>query len=398
MVPDRSEASRPRSRPQWLWLCLIVIVGAAGFSGWYWHQQERPGRVEELRGVEAAAAGHFAIAEQDWETGIQKDPTFPGCYQRLGDLYLALHDYPDAVTNYTQASRLQPQNGSIFKQLALAQIANGNNQAAFPAAKRAYELLPQDANAAAAYGALADQQLDVGDAYPALKRAHQLAPNDLHVTLNLAKTEMDMLNMNAAEKHLASYLRTLPNDPLACYLMAVIYNQKPRTPANLHTALMYAQRAYTSGQYPDNLYTLLGQLELDAGQPAAAKSICLQGLQKEPTDRQLLNILIACNARQGHMAQAAQLSARLQTLMLQQNQIDHLQHVVKFNPANLSAGLQLAALEDAIGDPQAAEQDYALMIRKAPQNMIIRRAAAAFLRRTNRPMMAQQVMNLHFVP
>lgn len=395
---SRQNKASSRLSPVLIFACLIIIAVATGYSFWFWHQQSRPGRMYELKGADAAAAGHFHAAEREWKAGIQHDPSYAGCYQRLGDLYLAVHDYADAVTYYQQAVHIRPNDGLLFKNLATAQMSEGDNNGALPNAKRAYDLLPYNADAASTYGFLADDNSQPGNAYQALERAHTLSPDNWHVVLKLASVEMDLMNMGQAEQDLAIYLKKYPNDALACYLMAVIYNQKPRTAANVRTAAAYAERSLDTGEAPDNLYPLLAQLELSMGKVATAQTVCLAGLKHQPNNQSLLSILINCDTRQGQIQQAAQLSTQLQTLTLRENQIDHLKHVMGFDPANISAGLQLALLEQQVSNLSDAEKDYVLLIRQAPQNIAVRRAAAAFLRRTGRPHLARQIMNMHFVP
>lgn len=395
-----SEGARPPrpARRLLIALCVTALIAALGYGGWSWRQHTRPGMTHYMRGMSNAAGRHFHEAEREWQTGVREDPTFPGCYERLGDLYQEVHNYPKAITNYTAAIKLRPNDGSLYKRLAGAYREQGNDRAALPAAKRAYELLPQDAAAAGAYGDLAQRRNDRRTALAALQRAHQLDPSNSRYLVGLASVEMDLLLMQAAEQDLNTELRNNPNNSLACYFMAVVYNRKPHTPENLHTALAYAERSASSTAPPPVVFPLLARLYLSSNRPADALRTCQYVLQRAPNNMNVLSELVGCYTRLGRPEIAAKLSLRVSEVAQRQDRIGHLQEVMAFNHSNVSAGLELARLEEQEGDTKMALTYYVTMVRQAPNDPRTRPALAAFLRRTGHPEMANQAGQPDFVP
>ena len=379
-------------------LCLAALLATGGYGLWFWHQQTRPGMVHDLRGMDDAAARHFRDAEHEWQWGIREDPTFPGCYAHLGVLYQQLQNYQGAAAAYATATRLLPNDGSLFKSLTAVRVAEGDKRDALPAAKRAYELLPQDAEVAGTYGDLAQQQGDRPAALTALRRANRQDPLNSHYLLALASVEMDLLDYADAEHDLASFLARKPNDPWACYLMAVVYNQKPRTSDNLHTAMGYAERSTRAGDPPLLALPLLAQLYLNDHRPAAALRICRQALQQAPNNTDILFQLVGCYSRLGQPKMADIISSHLHQVTLRHDRIEHLKHVMGFNHDDVAAGLELARLEEDDGDLPMAQLYYVQIVRDMPHDQRTHPALAAFLRRLGRRDLAKRASDPNFVP
>src|SRR5207244_4068583 len=91
-------------------------------------------------------------AEREWLQGVREDPSEYRCYEQLGDYYAAVLRPEKAVQYYSTACKLAPTNGSLFARLSVVQRRTGQKDQARAAARRAYELLPNDADAAGAYG------------------------------------------------------------------------------------------------------------------------------------------------------------------------------------------------------------------------------------------------------
>ena len=82
-------------------------------------------------GIDALAAHHAGIAEQEWLQGEKEDPGFVPCYEQLGDLYTVLLRYPEATDNYERAVKLAPTDGSLYVRLARMQHQIGKNDEAY---------------------------------------------------------------------------------------------------------------------------------------------------------------------------------------------------------------------------------------------------------------------------
>ncbi|MBV9851725.1 MAG: tetratricopeptide repeat protein [Armatimonadetes bacterium] len=398
-LPARSPATPPprasRLRPG---PAIAALIVALGYGGWSWHEYERPGRVHERRGVEDAAAGRFHEAERQWRQGVREDPTFPGCYEHLGDLYQQVRDYPDAAADFQAAARLNPRDGTLFLRLARAQQSAGDLPAAAASAQRAAQLRPDDGEALGLYGMLEGKGKHMPQALAALRRARQLRPDDRDDLLALVNLEMDVPDMDAAERDLTPWLKAHPDDAEACYFMAVIYNQKPRTPDNLQAGIGYAERALAGMARDPRPYALLGQLYLDVNRPQDALRTFQIAAQLLPNDEGVLHGLVGCYTRLGQSRQAAAAAARLQTETARHDRIAHLQEVMRFNHADVASGLELARLEEEDGDLRQAQQYYVALVQTASRDPRTHAALAAFLRRIGRPELAKQAARLDFTP
>lgn len=401
-LPTRDPLTRRRRRTLLLGVCLAGLLVGAAYGIWSWHQFTRPGQSFYRRGMDALAAKRFQEAEQQWQNGVRADPTFPDCYERLGDLYQQIRDYPQAVVNYEQAAKLRPQDGSLLKRLAVAQLETGDDRAAFVTAKRAYELLPEDAQVAGNYGDLAQRRGHREDAIAALRKAHQLDPTNNRYLLSLVNVEMDLDLMPAAEQDLTPYAQAHPDDAWASYLMAVLYNEKPRTPENLRQAISYATRSASINNAPRPAFTLLAQLYLNSGQFADAERACQAGMQRNPNDTELMAQFVRCESLLGRSQVAAKTASELHMLQTRHDRIDylgrHLKMLTVFHSSDVPLGLELAKLEEEDGKLKEARTYYVTLVHLAPNDPRTRTALAGFLRREGRPDLAQQALNPKFVP
>src|SRR5262249_45083416 len=149
--------------------------------------------------------------------------------------------------------------------------------------------------------------------------------------LALVHTELDSLEFDGVERDLAPYLRAHPRDADACYLMAVVYNQKPRTAANLRTAIDFAERALAGRPADARAYALLGRLYLDADRPGDALRIDTVGRRVAPNAEGILRGLADADTRLGRTAEAAAITAAFQQVLARHDRISHLTHVMGFN-------------------------------------------------------------------
>lgn len=395
----KAPSSVPSASLTWLRPALgLVLVLILAASGWYWHQYTRPGVSHDRAAKEALAAQRPADAEQEWLQGIKEDPTSPVCFNHLGDLYMAQKRYPDAVVQYTAASRLSPQDGDLFLKLTRAQLAVGEKRAAAGAAKRAAELRPDDADAWGLYGLITEQLFDTSASLPALRRAHALRPSDRDYLIELVRTEANNIDLSQAERDLTPFLQAHPDDPMANHLMAYLYEQKPRTPEVLQAALAYELKA--AAGMPGDLRVCigLGDLYLDMGRNADALRTFQEGLKSNPRSEEMMHGLVTSYTRLGQPQQAASIAARLQSLTTLHQRITHLQEVMKGDPANIAAGLELGRLQEQDGDDAAAHALYVSLVRRLPQDPRPRRALADFFLRHGSPRLARQALNTAHLP
>lgn len=365
-------------------LCLLVGFAAIGLAAWSWRQSMRPGRIHFERGLDYASAKQIPQAEQEWLAGIRQDPGFPDNYAQLGDLYAALGRFPQAAARYETATKLTPNDGTMFLRLARADEAAGRQEAALTAAGRAAALRPEDAEALGYYGILAAKLNRPETALPPLTRAYALAPDDADDLIYLVRVEFQRHDLLGAERDLTPFVQRHPDDAEACYLMASLWEQKPQAPGVLQTALDYARRAHAGSPRNEQACVLLGQISLEAQDPAGALPLFQQAQRTAPFSQDVLHGLMTCYARLGRPALAAQTAAILNAAVSRHTQISLLQDKLRLHPGDTTAALEAARLEEEDKNLPLAETYYRQAAHHAPQDARAQAALAGFLRRAGR--------------
>ena len=401
LAPSPVPTSAPRRKPirqAIVAFCLIAGLAAAGYNLWDWHQSSRPGMAHYLKGMDYASEHQIEQAKKEWLQGIQEDPKFPQCWVQLGDFYAQAHQYPQATRCYQEASKLLPGDGDVFLHLAQMEQALGDTQGAAAAAGRATVLYPNDGQAQALLGNLEGALNNRPLGLAAMRRAHQLLPDAPDIVHELTRQEINAHDSVGAERDLAAYAQAHPQDAEADYLMALIATEKPPTPENLRAGLDYAQRAYAVQPQDLRIIGILGQLYLNAGQPAQALPIYLAGNRIDPSSEDMMRGLVTSYTRLGRMKEADSQAAELRQASLRHEEITRLIFVVKANPQDIPSGLRLAQLQEADGELHPAQFEYERLVRHCPHDPRTHPALASFLRRVGRPDLAAQAERPDFVP
>ncbi len=330
-------------------------------------------------------------AENEWLQGIAEDPRFPLCWVQLGDFYAQTRQYPQSARCYQEASRLLPGDGDVALHLALVEKALDHTQAAADAAGRAAALLPSSGQAQALYGTLEGTLNNRPVALDAMRRAGQLLPDAPDVAHELARQEIADNDIAGAERDLAPYARAHPQDAEADYLMAQIALDEPPTTGNLRTGLDHARRAYASLPTDMRVIGVLGQLYLNAGQPAQALPVYLAGKKLNPSSEPILTGLIASYGRMDQSKEANALAQVLKQVNARHTALSHTLDLLRLNPTDTTAGLHCARLLEEDGQYRQAQFQLEWLVHKFPHDLRTHIALASFLRRMGRPDLAQQV-------
>ena len=113
------------------------------------------------------------------------------------------------------------------------------------------------------------------------------------------------------------------------------------------------------------VYTVLGQLYLDADQPWDALRVCTAGRRAAPHAEGVLRALMDCYARLGQSAERASVAAVFQKVLASHDRINHLTYVMSFDHQNTAAGLELARLEEEEGRYARAQAFYEQLVRRS---------------------------------
>jgi tetratricopeptide (TPR) repeat protein len=392
-----SAPSRRLSRPVVIFIAVILMIGLSG-RVWQWHQNARPGAVALTQGQQDENLHLMALAQQTWLAGVQADPNYAPLRVALGDLDMQMGHYADAAAQYGAATKITPRDGTVFLALNRADLALQNVTGALAAARQATLLRPDDPDAQGLYGMLADKENDRATALAALTKAHQLRPDDRDYTMHLAMLQIRLSDQPAAEQVLAVWLKAHPTDPLACQFMAVIYEEKPRTPETLAEALRLAQIADAGLPGDMRVHITLGQLFLEANRPADALRIYQEGLTIDPNSAEMLHGVVNADLALGHAAQAQAAAKALLTETTRHQEITHLGDQISLNKNNEALVLARAHLEILDHSLPAALADYRALVQRNPNDKAARIGLMNLYQKMGRPDLAKRALDPHFIP
>ncbi len=362
-------------------LVLLCIVGGtvAAFSLYSsWKQESRPGMRHYLKGMEYLNSKNPAAAQNEWLAGMKEDPASFQCFEQMGDLYTELKMYPEAAYCYGKAVKLVPGDGSLNLRLAKSQRSADQNDAAYLSAKRARELLPDDADAQGVYGLLELERHNQALGLTALHRALQIRPNDPAYTLALARAELQATDVPAAERDLAPYLQQHPDDADANELMAEITSRKPRTPKTIQATTRFAEHAVAGHTTREDAYTLLGHLSLDSGRTQDALHTFQDGYTRFGNSEAILKGLLDCYARLNDAPHRDRVAEVLQQTVARHQRMTHLRDQVSLHADANEAVLELAQLTEQDGDLNRAQFFFERLAQRNPGNARYQAALEAF--------------------
>jgi len=385
ITPTRSSAVKSgdpksgRGRLILLFAIAALLVLLALFS---WSRTNGPATRHYLNGMNYIVARRADLAEQEWLKGIHEAPRDPRCFEMLGNLYTSLHRPDAAAQCLGDAAIRDPGNGQTWLELAHAEQAVRDFSQGLIAAKHAADLRANDPDALFIYGAMLSQNKRWRSATDTLRRAYALSPRNSQLLLALASAEVDSLDFTAAETHLKSYLTGRPNDPTALFMLAVVYNQRTRSPANVQASILWAEKALQGMPRDIRIYTLLGQLYLDANRVPDALRIYQQGERIAPDSEENLHGLLTCFARLNRGSELEETGKRLEAMDARHRRVDHLKQVMGFQPGNASAALELAHLYETDQQYATALACFQQLAHRFPNNAKVQADLYAFQERT----------------
>ena len=129
---------------------------------------------------------------------------------KAGDERRGLRDYPEAVRYFREALRRDKKNASIYNKLGLAQMSDGDTDAARYSFERAVKFKPDFANAVNNLGIVHFNQKRMSAAVKYFKKAVELEETRAAFHVNLGVT---LFNQRKIEQAMTEYARALELDP-----------------------------------------------------------------------------------------------------------------------------------------------------------------------------------------
>ncbi len=128
-------------------LVLVVLVMVGCDNKTTSLRKEAVSKVNYLgQGIELLKQGKGADAIESFDNAIRQDPTDVQAYLVLGQTYMMIKQYPQAVSTYTAAARIAPDQGEVFYHLALSEAMSGDIQKAFESTQKSIAIFQQQNN------------------------------------------------------------------------------------------------------------------------------------------------------------------------------------------------------------------------------------------------------------
>jgi tetratricopeptide (TPR) repeat protein len=285
------------------------------------------GELEEETGNDPRAAFSVGIVEAQWKEykqaeqslrrALDADPTNPDITYNLGLSGLNAGDLDTAQTMLAATLRQRPDDVDTLYNLARLETKRGNDDEAIVRLVRAHQLAPRRSDVLVLMGHVSEELGYYGDAAEAFKEDLKLEPhNDLvqreygfalaHtpriddavsiLRLYMARHPKDargLYDLGVAETvrfqpaAIRALKRAISLDPqmtAASYALAAVLDQE----VHLHQALSILQPMTRQDPHDYRALELLGQIELQLGQPEKAVQALSRAAALVPSDRRVL--------------------------------------------------------------------------------------------------------------
>ena len=169
--------------------------------------------------------GKLESAVKHFRESIRLDPYRPVVFNNLGNVLRESGKPQEAITAYERALQLDGDFSQAWCNLAAALNEAEKRKAARRAVDRALRLEPTLAQAHNNKGDIALAEAHYAEALECYRKATALNPKYVAALINMARTQRDMDDPDAAVKTLKNALEIEPNNPEAHHAMGVLQEQ-----------------------------------------------------------------------------------------------------------------------------------------------------------------------------
>ncbi len=214
MSKHRRRSKKFRWKRLWLPFGMLTLIGL-GIAGW--RAAHAPDVNDHFRAAEAARlANEFSAAVIHYKNVLLATPDNLEARWRLGQSYLALEQFPDALTALESAQAFGAQHTEVWLNLAQAQLESGRFAESLRSVGRYTGPAQADADALKVRAKLGLGESAAAKAVLSAATARDPAAASLHLaSARLALSERDLAGAAAA---IASALTLAPNSPEALLL------------------------------------------------------------------------------------------------------------------------------------------------------------------------------------
>lgn len=256
---------------------------------------------------------------------LRQDETNNEVRQKLGELYVRLGRFSDAVSHLERVHKADPSNSDAADLLAACYIAQDNVQAAEALLLEAIEKRPEDIKL---YQTLASRiylqsMKDPAKSRELLDQMVERNPESWEAYLRrfqIVSREIDQRPSDAARADLQRAFELAPTN----HEVAVAAAEQAVQDRKLEEARQILAAARTANPKLKEIFIAQSQLEQIAGQTAAAQEILRQGIQANPDDTDLLWLLADTHLRMNQPEEVRQVIKQLEGKRVALERLDFL--------------------------------------------------------------------------
>jgi tetratricopeptide (TPR) repeat protein len=230
--------------------------------------------------------------------------------------YEDAHQTDQAVDALRQAIVLDPNNVQLYVDFAVMASAHQSFQVGINVVNDGIGLHPNDAALYFARGVLHVQLAQYDAAQSDFETAYRLDPNQSLSTAALGLAAVQQNDLDRALATVEEKLKRRPDDPILLYLRADVLVTRGAEPGSpeFRLATKSAQTAVRLRPDLEPARSVLGKLDLQAGDLQEAATQCRKALALDPTDQASLYHLIQALRKSGETAEIPDLLKRLANL------------------------------------------------------------------------------------
>lgn len=353
-----------------------------------------------LEGLILEQQGQYASAETALALALKRMPPAEPMIHRvkaliaLTQVRLALGDLKAATESETEVVKLDPQSPATVVLDARLKIARKNLQGAVAELESVVAEAPGYNEARLLLGAALMQRGDMQQAQQQLQQVVENAPDDLAARKLLAQVQLKLGQPEGALSVLSPALATANLDPQ----LLSLYGAAASGTGDKQALIEALQRS--AAQHPDDQTVLLnlGEAYIAAGQTQQALGVLQKTADNgDPRrDRMLIAALMGAQGLDAAGAEVTKLVAAhprdpgvldlAASYYVTQGRTDDarasLRASLAIDPADVSSQVDLARLDEAAGDTNAAESRLQETLKSHPEALPIRLALADVLVRT----------------
>ncbi|AOY80290.1 condensation domain-containing protein [Moorena producens JHB] len=318
-------------------------------------EQDNP-EVYRCRGHWEFEKGDVDRAIINYQKALQLDPSGPvEVYQNLGDALSQQKQFPLAITAYTKALQLQPDNGHVYFRLGNAQLEEKELDSAIASYQKAIELAPASAWIHQNLGKALHKQGQLESAIANYTKAIKLQPDMPELYVQLSSVQLRLGQIESAIANYKEAIRLLNPGNLWVYCQlgkAYLRGGDRKAAITCYQKVIEIDPSYAEAyRHLGNALTHFGELE-------SAIAYYQKAIELQPDNPNVYHMLGNAQLKKGDLG----------------NAIASYQKVIELNPKQFRAYTNLGHLFNKLGQLDQAYAAYTKAIQLQPKSRVVARS------------------------